>query len=336
MSKTTHSMHVLVTGGTGFIGRFLVPQLLHKPETTRTELAEIPFTEPRTEPVEVAVTLLLRENYSSQPLPSPLNQLRSQFNVVYADLRNFNRTVQAVREAEPDVVIHLAAAGATDPFLGVETAVHHNLNGTINLLRACFEKHVGVEQIIVARTPGELLGINTYAASKAAAWEFCRMYARTQGWPIHGAMIFQAYGPGQPERTFIPATFRAALAGEDFPMTAGTQARDWIYAEDVAAGFLAIADSDLPGSQSLPPGTTIDIGTGIATSLVDVAELIYQTVNRSGRPLSGRFGRPLPGALPSRPGEDPAQTADAASTQALTGWQAKISLAEGIGRLLNG
>lgn len=293
-------MRVLVTGSTGFIGRFLIPQLIARPET--------------------AVTLLLRETYSGHPLPAPLKQLRPQFNVVYADLRNFNLTVRAVREAEPDAVIHLAAAGATHPFLPVETAVRHNLTGTINLLRACFEKNFGVEQLIVARTPGELLGINTYAASKAAAWEFCRMYARTQEWPIHGGMIFQAYGPGQPDRTFIPATFRAALAGEDFPMTAGTQARDWIYAEDVAAGFLAML------GKPLAPATTIDMGTGTATALVDVADLIYQTVNRGGRPL--------PGALPSRPGEDPAQMADTVNTHALTGWQANISLTEGIGRLL--
>jgi nucleoside-diphosphate-sugar epimerase len=314
MSKTTHTMHVLVTGGTGFIGRFLVPQLLNRSFAEPVEATRKPAVAACTE-----LTLLLRETYSVQPLPFPLNHLRPHFNVVYADLRNFNLTVRAVREATPDAVIHLAAAGATEPFLPVETAVRHNLTGTINLLRACFEKNFGVEQFIVARTPGELLGINTYAASKAATWEFCRMYARTQEWPIHGGMIFQAYGPGQPERTFIPATFRAALAGEDFPMTAGTQARDWIDAEDVAAGFLAML------GKSLAPATTIDIGTGTATSLVDVAELIYQTVNRGGRPL--------PGTLPSRPGEDPAQTAAADETFSLTGWQAATSLKDGIANL---
>ncbi len=271
-------MRVLVTGSTGFIGRFLIPQSPAKARHNR-----LPFSSEK----PTADTLYL--------LPQPI---RPQFNVVYADLRNFSLTVRAVREAEPDAVIHLAAAGATDPFLGVETAVRHNLTGTLNLIRACFEKNPGVEQLIVARTPGELLGINPYAASKAATWEFCRMYARTQEWPIHGGMIFQAYGPGQSDRTFIPATFRAALAGEDFPMTAGTQARDWIFAEDVAAGFLAML------GKPLPPATTIDIGTGTATSLIDVAHLIYHTVNRGGRPL--------PGTLPSRPGEDPAQTADAA------------------------
>lgn len=300
-------MRILVTGGTGFIGRALIPLLLNRPETVQAQ---------------PAVTLLLLETFSGQPLPFPLNQLRPQFNVVYADLRNFNLTVRAVRQAQPDAVIHLAAAGALDPFFGVETAVRHNLIGATNLLRACFEKNTGVRQCIVARTPGERSSMNIYAASKAAAWEFCRLYARTQGWPIHGGMIFQAYGPGQPDHAFMPAVLRAALAGEDFPMTTGSQIRDWIYVEDVAAGLARMLE------RPLAPGTTLELGTGTGTSLAEAAQLIYQTVNRGGRPLVG--------ALPNRPGEDAAQIADAAGTQALTGWQTAVSLAEGIGKLVNG
>ncbi len=287
---------ILITGGTGFIGRHLVSYLVAGGET--------------------AVTLLIREAEASQPLPPPLNHLRPHFDVVYADLRNFQLTVRALREAEPDRVLHLAAMGATEPFLPVDTAVRHNVTGTLNLLRACFEKTFTPQQLIIARTPGERSAMNPYAASKMAAWQFAQMYAHTQGWPIHGAMIFQAYGPGQPERAFIPAAFQAALAGDDFPMTAGTQARDWIFASDVAAGLTAMLGAPLA------PGTTVELGTGQGTSLLAVAERVYGVANRGGRPL--------PNTLTSRPGEDTRQIADAAQTKALINWQATTSLADGL------
>jgi nucleoside-diphosphate-sugar epimerase len=131
--------------------------------------------------------------------------------------------VRAIAQAAPTAVIHLAAAGVRDPFLPLNTALRHNLHGTLNLLHAAFESYRGVEQLIIGRTPGEISKMNVYAASKAAAWGFCEMYGRTHQWPIHGGMIFQAYGPGQSAQNLIPAAIHAALANQDFPMSSGAQ-----------------------------------------------------------------------------------------------------------------
>ena len=290
---------VLVTGATGFIGRALVPRLLQQAE----------------------VTLLLLEEYASGlPLPAPLDRLRPQFDVVYADLRNYQLTARAVRQSRPEQVIHLAAAGVSDPYLNPHTAVSHNVGGTLNLLRACFETSGDTRQLIVARTPGEIAPTSPYAASKAAAWQFCAMYARAAGWPIHGAMIFQAYGPGQPRQLLVAAALEAARAGHDFPMTDGRQAKDWVFIDDAAGGLLALLGAELP------PGTAVELGTGVATEVREVARRLYALV--------GRGGRPLPGALPSRPGEAPRQTADADTTAALVGWRARFSLDEGLARLV--
>lgn len=292
---------VLVTGATGFIARALVPRLLEQADVT---------------------LLLLEEFASGTPLPPPLGRLRPRLDAVYADLRNYPLTARAVRQARPDQVIHLAAAGVTDPFLNAHTAISHNVTGTLNLLRACFEaEDQEVRQLIVARTPGERTAMNVYAASKAAAWAFCRMYARTAGWPIHGAMIFQAYGLGQLPHLLVPAALGAARAGEDFPMTAGGQARDWIHIDDVVGGFLAVLGSDLP------PGETAELGTGRATDVLTVVQHIYALV--------GRGGRPRPGLLPSRPGEEPLQIADADRATTLTGWRAAIDLETGLRRLVS-
>lgn len=290
---------VLITGATGFIGRCLVPRLVAEPET--------------------AVTILIRETYSGRPLPPELAQLRPHFHVVYADLRNFQLTLRAVKEAQADCVIHLAAAGATDPFLNVHTAIRHNLTGTLHLLRACCEKSSWATQVIVARTPGELTTMNNYAASKAATWQFCRMFARTQQWPIHGAMIFQAYGPTQPETSLVAAATLAAIKNQDFPMTAGTQTRDWVYVDDVVAGIMAMRH------KKLAPGTSIDLGTGCPASVAKIVRQIYR--------LTDSQGRPRVGILPSRPGEEPHQVADANRTKEMLGWETAVSLSDGLSRV---
>lgn len=295
-------MRVLVTGATGFIGRALVSALIKEPE--------------------VEVVLLVREDASGRPrFPPPLATLRDQYHVVYADLRNFQLTVRAVREAQPTHVVHLAAAGVTDPFLPVDTALRHNVTGTLNLVRACFEKSHNTCQLIVARTPGEPTAMNVYAASKAAAWSFCQMYGRTAAWPIHGAMIYQTYGPEQPKNMLVAAALRAALSGQDFPMTSGTQEKDWVYLDDVVSGLLALLHRP-----ELEPGTTVELGTGQATSVLDVVKEIYRLVDRGGRPL--------PGVIPSRPGEEIRQVADAAATERLLGWRAAVPLTVGLERLL--
>ncbi len=302
-------MKVLVTGATGFVGQMLVPFLVQQPGTE--------------------VTILVREVYSQvdvRPFPSPLHILRPQLNVVYADLRNFQLTSRAVAEAAPTHVIHLATVGVTDPFLGLDTALRHNLNGTLNLLRACFEKRqsapqLSVQQLIVARTPGERTSMNVYAASKAAAWNFCQMYGRTHHWPIHGAMIYQAYGPGQTPRNLVPAAITAALAGQEFPTTRGTQQRDWLFVGDLVAGLWAMLGANLA------PAETVEFGSGTTASVAEVVTQIYELV--------GGGGRPLIGALPSRPGEETAQQADTQRTAERINWRATTSLTAGLAQTIH-
>lgn len=286
-------MRILVTGATGFIGRNLIPHLLHNNHE---------------------VTILVREKYSlGSAYPSPLDQLRSDIGEQFADLRNLTLTKRAIQQAQPDTIIHLAAVGATNPFLKEDLAIRHNVYGTIHLLKSAFEHTNSVQRVIIARTPGERSAMNTYSATKAAAWNFCQMYARTRGWPIVGAMIFQAYGQWQPDHLLIPSATRTALADEDFAMTSGQQQRDWIAVSDVVAGLEAMTTHDLPTA------ATVELGTGVATSVAGVVQQIYQLVAGEGQPQIG--------VLPSRPGEETRQVAT--KNQSFE-WQAMLSLKCGL------
>ncbi|HET6445267.1 MAG TPA: SDR family NAD(P)-dependent oxidoreductase [candidate division Zixibacteria bacterium] len=297
-------MRVLVTGASGFIGRCLVQRLV-------------------TQGYEVV--LLFEGPTGVKPsIPNQLAEYNHQIQTISGDLRDRALVANLVQESKPDSAIHLAAVGVTDPFLDYETAIEHNVLGTANLAKALFDAENGLNrarQLIVARTPGENSNMNVYSASKSASWSFCTMFAHTRGWPISGAVIYQAYGPDQPVHTFVPAAMSAALAGKDFKMTSGAQIRDWIYIDDVAQGLVAALDSDLA------PGKSFDLGSGKATAIFDLVQMIYRLVDRGGRPLVG--------ALPDRPGEAQKQVADAARSEKLLGWRSTTSIVEGLTKVMD-
>jgi len=281
---------ILISGATGFIGRALVRRLVGE---------------------GAAVAALVREK-TGRALGGGLPEAVQVHEV---DLRYAAGVKRAVETVAPSLVIHLASVGVTDPFLSLNEALRGNLDATLNVLKAVR----GQCRVLVARTPGEVDALNPYAASKAAAWQFCRMFQRTEGWPIVGVMPFQVYGPGQPNRTVLGMALQAARAGSKFPMTSGEQKRDWVYIEDVVTGLLATANA--PEVE----GQTVELGTGQATSVRDVVSRLFELVGS---------GQPLIGALAPRPGEVPEQKANAAEAERLTGWRATTGLEAGLQRLI--
>ena len=298
---------VLVTGATGFIGRHLTRHLAQ-------------------DGAEVWTTGLPNE----QPPPGTTRHLS-------LDVRDTNAVGAVVAEAAPQVVFHLAAAGVTDPGVGPALALAVNGGGTVHLLEALRGRDV--RRVVLAGTCYEygasqrasesanqrlsvegLDPFNAYAASKVAAWAFGRMYWRAYGTAIVTVRPFQVYGPGQPTRTLVPAAIRAALAGEDFPMTPGEQRRDFIYVEDVVEGMLAAAQA--PGTE----GQSLDLGTGQAHTVRQVVERVWA--------MTGARGHILPGALPYRTSEVMRLVADAERTAHLTGWRARVGLGEGLKRTI--
>ena len=290
--------HVLVTGATGFIGVRLVQRL-----------------------VEVGAQVWAGV-YPGES-PERVASLAPEVERVPFDVQDAEGVRRVVLEAAPDVVFHLAAVGVSDTGIEPVLALAVNAGGAINLLEALRRR--AVQRVVLVGTCYEygarqavegLDPFNAYAASKVAAWAFGRMYWRVHGLPIVTVRPFQVYGPGQPEHMLIPSAIVAALAGQDLMATAGEQARDFIYVDDVVEGMLAAALA--PGIE----GESLDLGSGVARPVREVLDRVWE--------LTGARGRILYGALPYRPGEVIHLAANAERTARLIGWCACVGLDEGL------
>ena len=117
-------------------------------------------------------------------------------------------------------------------------------------------------------------------------------WARQHALRLQLLRIFHVYGPGEPETRLWPALRRAALAGEDFPMTAGEQVRDFVPVQAVAAQFLRALcfDGVLPGEPQVR-----HVGSGQAQTLLGFS--------RHWWAQWGATGQLQPGVVPYRADE---------------------------------
>ncbi len=117
---------------------------------------------------------------------------------------------------------------------------------------SCFEYGRSAEATEFLTTETPLLPTAAYHASKAAASMGAIAFCSEKNVNLSILRLFHVFGEGEAPDRLWPALRRAALAGEDFPMTFGEQIRDFIPVEDVAAQFLDdLEDSPIAGKVRL-------------------------------------------------------------------------------------
>lgn len=295
MSQSDYPAPVFLTGATGFIGRRLTRALVD---------------------LGCAVSALV--------LPEDVPALPSGVRAYPGNITDPVALSDAIADARPSVVFHLAAVGLTNPGLPMGMACRVNVEGVINLLDAV-RAEKGVQRVVLVgssyeygarRADDELDPFNAYSASKVAAWAFARAAYNAWGIPVVWMRPFQVYGPGQHPKALVPAAILAAIHQEDFPMTRGEQLRDFVFVDDIVEGLL------LAGRAPDIEGRVLDLGSGQLHSIQQVVSRIWT--------LAGADGRVLAGALPYRPGEVPAIPSHIKRTRSLTGWEPRTPLDEGL------
>ena len=298
-------MRVLVTGGTGFMGRHLVRALHARGD-------EVVVVGRRAHPGQVP------------GLPAEITYRAGDVGSAWFDA--------LVGEMRPERVFHLASAVDVSRDLdAIELQVGATQMTAVHVARACLAHGVG--RLVHVGTCEEYgngpapfretqdpAPVSPYSAAKVAATAFVRMLCSSFGLRAVIVRPFLTYGPEQESNLLIPALIRSALAGHDFPMTGGEQTREFNYVDDIVAGFLRAADA--PGVE----GLTINLGCAEPRRIRDVAQLVLDLM---GNPVRAEFGR-----LPYRPGETWEFYCDNTRARELLGWRPTVSLQDGLQRTI--
>ena len=224
MSNASDALHVLVTGGAGFIGSHLVDGLLARPD--------------------VWVTVLDRLSHGGSRSNLSRHDADPRFTFVLGDVNDAS-TVGSLVESS-DLVVHAAAESHVDRSIeGPREFLVSNVLGTQAVLDACRGGGTKVlmlstDEVYGAGDPsgGEfdedarMTPRSPYAISKAAADMLCHAYLVTYGLPVTVVRGTNAFGPRQRERV-IPTYVVAALRKEPLPVYGeGLQRREFLYVED--------------------------------------------------------------------------------------------------------
>ncbi len=202
-----------------------------------------------------------------------------QAEVVLGDIRDVEHVMAAT--AEVDVVLHLAALIAIPySYVAPRSYIDTNITGTLNVLEAV-RKHetprlvntstsevYGTPESVPITESHPLRGQSPYSATKIAADKLCESYALSFGLPVTILRPFNTFGPRQSARAVIPTVLSQLLAGAaSIRLGALSPKRDFTFAEDTAEGFVRAAVTDLP------PGETVQLGTGRTVSVGEVVEM---------------------------------------------------------------
>jgi UDP-glucose 4-epimerase len=285
---------ILVTGGSGFIGRHVVAALAAAGASVRV--------------------------VDLQPHPDPAVE------VVQGDIAD-EAVLERAFAPGLDSVVHLAAVTSVLRSLEhPETTYRTNVAGTAALLE--ISRKTGVKALAFASTnavTGAMRGpaivetatlepLTPYGSTKAAAEMLMSAYTASYGVRCTSLRLTNVYGPGmQAKDSIVARLMRAIRLGTTFEIYGdGRQVRDYVHAADVVQAVqLAISDEQWSGPMV--------IGTGTSLSVIEVIEQVRRV---TGAELSVRHG-------PAKPGEMPAVIVDPGRARA-AGWSPRHAFAEGL------
>ncbi len=293
-------MHILVTGGAGFIGSHVCRLLLDQGHQ-----------------VNILDNLKTGHKDSIDP----------RAKLFEGDIADEKKAFQALSGI--DAVIHMAGLiivpqSVEDPIRYAE----NNVSGTVSLLESMRAKNVkkiifsssacvyGTPDTLPIKEDAPLRPDNPYGATKAAVESFLQAYHANFNFDAIVLRYFNPYGPGEqhvPETHAIPNFVKAAIAKKPIPLYwKGQQIRDFIYINDLAQAHIDVL--------GLSKYRVFNVGTEKGIKVSDVLDKIFQILGYSV-PIED---------LGKRPGDVHENYASSEKLKKEVGWKAETGLEDGL------
>jgi nucleoside-diphosphate-sugar epimerase/glycosyltransferase involved in cell wall biosynthesis len=248
---------IFIFGASGFIGANLIKSIL--------EYRDDCF----------AISHNPKNAWRLKLLNTPVN------NIIYCDISNKVSVDIIFQKYKPKTVFNLSAYGAYSKQTNINLIYQTNLIGTLNVLENCNDIKVYIhagsssEYGLNSKSPDEKDNLEPnshYALSKVSTSYILQYYAKFKNLLCANLRLYSIYGPWEEPDRLVPKLIELGFKKKYPPLVNPNTTRDFVYIDDCVEAFLDAANN-LTKNNS---GVSINIGSGIKTSL---SEIVYKVKN---------------------------------------------------------
>lgn len=301
----------LVTGATGFIGSVLVRRLLAE----RIKVHCLVRGKPRERSTLDALSgaeVIEAASFQTQDLKRSLAGLSAEvvFNLASYGVHQEDRDPEELLDGNVNLVTRLLLATSDWPlkrFIHTGSCSEYGLSSS-------------AESFFSEEAP--LRPVSPYGAAKAASFMYGNALAARLAVPFFTLRLFGVFGVGEGPQRLIPYLIERLQRNEPVDLTPGEQVRDLLYVDDVAEAFLVAGRH-----AGLTPYEAYNVCLGRPVRVREIGEAVADAMNKPRDLL--HWGR-----RPYRKDEPMRIVGDNRRFTEATAWRPKVSLLEGIHRMI--
>ncbi len=340
---------ILVTGAAGFIGSYLVMDLL-----SRLDSIHVIGLDNVNDYYDVSLKEYRLKEIENLAKAHP----NSEWTFIKGNLADKPLIDDLFNKYKPDVVVNLAAqAGVRYSISHPDVYIESNLIGFYNILEACRHSYdngaKGVDHLVYASS-SSVYGSNKkvpystedkvdnpvslYAATKKSNELLAHAYSKLYGIPSTGLRFFTVYGPaGRPDMAYFGFTNKL-IKGEAIQIfNYGNCKRDFTYVSDIVEGVRRVmerAPERKTGEDGLPipPYRIYNIGNNSPENLLDFVSILQEELIRAEVLPNDYYFESHKKLVPMQPGDVPITYADTSALEKETGFKPNTPLREGLRR----